>query len=139
MHPLQTICTLDNITSFSQSTTHLTNLTRTSETDIEKKFTDLFGDSPVYSWENENRYVPWTYLIMFFFMSSMLESPSPRTMDLLVWSLLVLIMLIFPVFVAGLSTLFGATYTYVEITVSVVGGILVAVGIVGILGGVELR
>ena len=125
-----------NIILTVYNTSH--NLTRTSETDIEKKFTDLFGDSPVYSWENENRYVPWTYLIMFFlcFYAGVTFSKNNGFIGMVAAGL---IMLIFPVFVAGLSTLFGATYTYVEITVSVVGGILVAVGIVGILGGVELR
>ena len=114
------------------------NFTQVNASDIDTLMENLFGQSPVYSWENENRYVPWSYLGMFglcLFVGSTFSKKNGWLGMLAVG----LIMLIFPFIIYGVASLYGYTYGYAEISLSIVGGILCGSGIIGLLGGVDMK
>ena len=107
---------------------------------IEKVITDLVGDSPVYSWERPGVHVPFIYLIMFILCFWALTSFNKTNgyVGLLASGL---VMILLSSLIAGLEILWqGSAYAFWgSVSTIVVGGFMCAIGIVGIMGGVETR
>ena len=115
------------------------NYSKTSSSWIDTLFTNLFGDSPLYRTDDGHTddYVPWSYIFMFIiaFFTMVTFSRKNGFIGMLATGLVIILM---SVIVSGLNVLYSGSVGGAIIT-SVVGGLMVAVGVVGIIGGIDTR
>ena len=116
------------------------NYSYTTEGYLETIITDLVGDSPVYSWERPGVHVPFVYLIMFIlcFYALVTFNKTNGYVGLFASGL---VMILLSSLIAGLELLWsGSLYAFWgAVSTLVVGGFMCAIGVVGVIGGVETR
>lgn len=115
------------------------NYTKTNASWIDTLFTNLFGKSPLYRTDDGHTddYVPWSYLIMFIlaFFTMVTFSRVNGFVGMIATGFVVFII---SSLIVGFGQLYGS-FSYSGVVTAIIGGFLVAVGIVGVIGGIDTR
>jgi hypothetical protein len=96
----------------------------------------IFGESPLYDSDNPNVFVPWTYILIFGFCFILLTTVGK--LNAFLGGISVGITLVFSgIMISGVSPLFANYAGYEGAVLSVIGGFVLALSLIGLMGGVE--
>jgi len=99
-------------------------------------FDAILGDSPLYNYDNDAIYVPWTYLILF--ALCFIEMTTFGKLNAFVGSLAVGLTLIMSgLLISGITPLFSNYPWWHGAVLAVIGSFMGALSLIGLMGGVE--
>jgi len=97
---------------------------------------DILGDSPFYSDDNPNIFVPWTYLILFGLC--FVEMTTFGKLNAFLGSLAVgLTLILGGGMIVGISTLFSNYPFWQGASLAVIGVFMASISVIGLIGGAE--